>query len=286
MSNDAQNPGSGPSLEGSPTARAIQQKSGSKDPKDVLAKHQARLGADHPDCKNLGEAIVRKEPEQIKQAMDKLEGGENNDGTEAAAPAEPRARFPLWSFVWIVLVSSGLFGITAWYFSRHLGEILAKQPKPPTCLYCGSELLGGKTSQEFANDIVLGMYNIKPEGVIFVGHQLAKKEVVEYLSAISATTQVKVLIGTDATGYNPLDNPESFLKQYLNKAELREAKYPIRSQVLIAVNTTTRRGMALVGTYPYDVNDASKGEHLTVWIRNYDDCVQMYNAFNKLFHDK
>ena len=75
MSNDAQNPGSGPSLEGSPTARAIQQKSDSQDPKDVLAKHQARLGADHPDCKNLGEAIFRKEPEQIKQAMDKLEGG-------------------------------------------------------------------------------------------------------------------------------------------------------------------------------------------------------------------
>jgi hypothetical protein len=130
------------------------------------------------------------------------------------------------------------------------------------------------------------MYNIKPESVIFVGHQLAKKEVVEYLSAISGTTQVKVLIGTDATGYNPLDNPESFLKQYLNKAELREAKYPIRSQVLIAVNTTTQRAMALVGTYPYDVNDASKGEHLTVWIRNYDDCVEMYNAFNKLFRGK
>ena len=104
-------------------------------------------------------------------------------------------------------------------------------------------------------------YNIKPEGVIFVGHQLAKKEVVEYLSAISATTQVKVLIGTDATGYNPLDNPESFLKQYLNKAEVRKAKYPIRSQVLIAVNTTTRREWRWLAPIPTMSMMRPKGKH-------------------------
>jgi hypothetical protein len=282
MSNEAENPATGPSLEGSPTARAVQQESGSMDPNEQLAKFQF-LGEDHIDYKNLKEAIARRQPDQIQQAMAKLAGYDKNGKTEVGAPPEPSSRFPLWSLIWVILVSVGLSSSIIYYVNAHLKEILAKQPKPLESIYYGSELLGGKSSQDFSYDIVQGIADIKPDNIIFVGHQLAKKEVVEYLSAISKRTRIKVLIGTDATGYNPLDNPQSLLKQYLHYTELREAKYPIRSQVLIVVNTSTQRGMALFGTYPFDVNDASKGEHFTVCIRNYSDCVQLYDTFNKLF---
>ena len=280
MSNDAKNQ-EGPFLEGSPAARAVQQRAGSLDPKELLEKYRY-LGEDHQAYKNLKEAILRQQPDQIRQAVAALEGA-GNGKKEAGAPAETSSKFPLWSLIWVILLSAGLASAVLFYVKAHLQEILDKQPKPIASLYYSSELLGGKSSQDFANDIVLEMAHIKPDRIMFVGHQLVKREIVEYMSALSKTTQIKVLIGTDATGFNPLDNPESVLKQYLHYAELREAKYPVRSQVLIAVNTSTKQGMALAGTYPFDVNDASRGEHFTVWVRNYDDCVQMYNTYYKLF---
>src|SRR6266498_3281965 len=46
--------------------------------------------------------------------------------------------------------------------------------------------------------------DINPDQIVFVGRQLAKKEIVEYLSALSRTAHVRVVIGSDANGDNQL----------------------------------------------------------------------------------
>jgi hypothetical protein len=286
MTHAAQKPAEGNSLAGSPTARAFQQKPQAQDalnPQELLSKYKY-LGEDHEQYRNLKEAVLRGHPEQIQKAAAELAGLGPRSQPAANPILAASGRFPIWNMFWVILISAGLsYGIVAVEHGSYAKGVPSQQPRTQTNLYFGSELLGGGPSQDFANDVVLEMAHIKPDHALFVGHQLAKLEIVEYLSAISRSASIKVLIGADATGVNQLENPQSPLRQYLHYADLRAARYPVRTQVLIAVNTTSHKGMALVGTYPYDVADASQGEHFTVYVRDYNECVQLYNRFNKLF---
>jgi hypothetical protein len=287
MSEPAKKPSEAPPG-GSPAERAIQQKSPAStpaSPEDLLKKH-SQLGEDHPQYVLLKEAIRRNNAEQIKKIVAELEGQSRTQASPNPNPVAA-ARFPVWNVFWVIFLTLCLSaGVIAMEHARFAHGLPAPAAQSQPVLYLGSELLGGNPSQDFGNDIVLEMNRIKPDRVLFIGHQLAKLEIVEYLSAISKRAGIKILIGNDATGANQLANPQSPLRQYLSYADLRTARYPVRTQALIAVNTTTQTGMALVGTYPYDIADASQGEHTTVYIRDYKECVKLYNFYNKLFPAK
>jgi len=273
---------------GSPNARAIQQKApaGAQLPPAELLKKYANLGEDNPQYKDLKEAIRRNNTEQINKLVAELEGKSSKPASPNPNPVAA-ARFPVWNVFWVISLTFCLSAaVIAMEHAQYAHGLPAPSAQSQPVVYLGSEMLGGNPSQDFANDIVLEMNRVKPDRVLFVGHQLAKLEIVEYLSAISKRASIKILIGADANGANQLANPQSPLRQYLSYADLRTARYPVRTQALIAINTTTQTGMALVGTYPYDVADASQGEHTTVYIRDYKECVKLYNFYNKLFPAK
>ena len=269
--------GNSPTLEGVP----VDTPSTTISNAELLAKYKS-IGEDHETYKELKEALARNQSLAVATAVAKLEVALHPAKSTPVKENGSTPRFKLWNMLWILLLGGGLTCISFWYINSHIRTIIDKQPKDPKIGYVGSELLGGKPSNDFAVDIVNELISIKPDNVMFVGHQLAKKEVVNYLSAISKQARVKVLIGANEAGINAVEDIESPLRK-IYFTELRAANCIIRSQILVAINTTSKKAVALIGTYPYDNQDASRGEHYTVCIRNYNDCVYLYNNLEKLF---
>ena len=108
--------------------------------------------------------------------------------------------------------------------------------------------------------------DINPDQIVFVGRQLAKKEIVEYLSALSRTAHVRVVIGSDANGDNQLYHPESPLRSYYF-TQLCISYQPLASQALVALNSRTGEAIAYMGNYPFDVSEASKTEYFMMELR-------------------
>ena len=63
---------------------------------------------------------------------------------------------------------------------------------------------------------------------------------------------------------------------------IRETPLIIRTQVLLAFNNQTKRAVAFIGTYPFDVQDASNSEHTLIVLRDYNECSQLYGYYAKL----
>ena len=56
--------------------------------------------------------------------------------------------------------------------------------------------------------------------------------------------------------------------------------------MLLAFNNRTRKAVAFVGTYPYDLRDASHGEHALIVIHGFDECSRLYSAYVPLLDNK
>ena len=247
---------------------------------ELLAKYR-RVGEDHPSYRKLREALARSQTAAVDEAVAELEAVKKANDSPAAAPAKPkRPRFWLWILLWGILLGSALYALTQQYLAAHLREIIARNSPSPV-EFVASEALGGQNSAEITARLLKEIDELKPDNCLFVGHQLAKKEVVEYLSALSQIAAVKLVLGPDDSGKSQLSDPRSPLREY-QFTEVREASMPIRSQVLLAFNNRTRKAVAFVGTYPYDQQDSARGEHVLVIIRGFDQCSQLYSAYAPL----
>jgi hypothetical protein len=249
----------------------------------VLAKYKS-VGEDHPTYKKLTEALSRKQNDAARDLMRELDLVLAPDKANPPEKTKETLSFPWWNGLWVVFLSLALMGGVMQYYNHNFKAAVAKlQPKSTTTdvSYLGSEMLSGKTSQILANRIVEELIKLNPDNILFVGHQLAKREIVEYLSAVSRNGRVRILIGSDLAGQNQLEDVHSPLRQFAFTA-LRIAKYPISTQTLLAFNTRTKQAIAFIGTYPFDIQEASRGENLTLLIRGYDQCLNLYTLYDKL----
>ncbi len=247
---------------------------------ELLAKYR-RVGEDHPSYRKLREALARSQTAAVDEAVAELEAVKKANESPAAAPAKPKPpRFWLWILLWGMLLASALYALTQQYLAAHLREIIARNSPSPV-EFVASEALGGQKSAEITARLLKEIDELKPDNCLFIGHQLAKKEVVEYLSALSQIAAVKLVLGPDDGGKSQLSDPRSPLREY-QFTEVREVAMPIRSQVLLAFNNRTRKAVAFVGTYPYDQQDSARGEHALVIIRGFDQCSRLYSAYAPL----
>ena len=247
---------------------------------ELLAKHK-RLGEDHPSYRKLKEALVRAQNAGVDEAVAELEAAQKANASPAAVAARAQApRCLLWILLWGMFLAAALYALTQRYCAAHLQEIIARNSPAPVELIPG-EALGGQKSAEITARLLQEVDDLQPDECLFVGHQLAKKEIVEYLSALSQIATVKLVLGPDDTGKSQLADSRSPLREY-QFTEVREASMPIRSQVLFAFNHGARKALAFIGTYPYDLQDSARGEHALVVLHGYDQCSQLYSAYAPL----
>lgn len=195
--------------------------------------------------------------------------------------SKPR-RYWLWIFLWGTFLAVCLYILSHRFIASHVRDIIARNTHPVEVI--ASETLGGKKSEEITARILKEIDNLKPDRCFFIGHQLAKKEIVEYLSALSQIASVRLILGTDADGRCQLADPKSPLREYAF-TEVRQSSMPIRTQALLAFNNRTKKAVAFVGTYPFDLRDAAQGEHVLVVIHGFDECSRLYSAYAPLLEN-
>jgi hypothetical protein len=252
----------------------------SKCRQNPLEKYKT-VGEDHPSYHKLKEALARGQDAVVQEAISELEALKQGGQAQRPAPSERKRSFPLWNLLWVVLLSAALTSAALVYVNRHVREIIARNPPPSNNQFLFGEVLGGAKSQAITCTILKELEQLKPDTCLFVGHQLAKKEVVEYLSALSRIAKVQLVIGKDANGKSQMASARSPLRQY-QFTDIREAPLIIRTQVLLAFNNKTKRAVAFIGTYPFDVQDASSNEHALMVLRDYNECSQLYGYYAKL----
>ena len=248
---------------------------------DLLAKYKP-LGEDHPSYRKLKEALVRGQSAGVAEAVAELEAVRKVNASPAAVATKPKApRLLLWIFLWGIFLAAALCALAQQYFSAHLQDIIARHsPESPVEIIPG-EAIGGQKSAEITARLLKEVDDLKPDNCLFVGHQLAKKEIVEYLSALSQIATVRLVLGPDDSGKSQLADPRSPLREY-QFTEVREAAMPIRSQVLFAFNNGVHKALACIGTYPYDLQESARGEHALVVLHGYDQCSQLYSVYAPL----
>jgi hypothetical protein len=254
---------------------------GTRNGEELLAKYK-RVGEDHPSYRKLKEALVRGQSAGVGEAVAELEAVKKVSESPAAVPSKPKApRFWLWICLWGILLAVALYALAQRYVTAHIQEIIARNSPESPVEIVTSEAIGGQKSAEITARLLKEVDDLKPDGCLFIGHQLAKKEIVEYLSALSQIATVKVVLGPDDTGKSQLADSRSPLREY-QFTEVREAPMPIRSQVLFAFNNRAKTAVAFIGTYPYDLRDSDRGEHALVVIHGFDQCSQLYSAYAPL----
>ncbi len=261
---------------------AAQASSADQNAEALLARYKA-VGDEHPSFRKLKEALARKQEPLVKAAVAELEEVERASATPAAiqANAQPR-RYWVWIFLWGTFLAVCLYILSHRFIASHVQDIIARNTHPVEVIV--SETLGGRKSEEITARILKEIDDLKPDRCFFVGHQLAKKEIVEYLSALSQIASVQLILGTDSNGRCQLADPKSPLRQYAF-TEVRQSSMPIRTQLLLAFNNRTKKAVAFVGTYPYDLQDAAQGEHVLVVIHGFDECSRLYSAYAPLFEN-
>jgi len=252
----------------------------SKSPENPLERYTS-FGEDHPSYQKLKEALARGQDAVVQEAISELEALKQSSRAQRPVSNQGKPRFPIWNLLWIVLLSAALTSAALVYVNRHAREIIARNPPPSNNQFLFGEVLGGDKSQAITCTILKELEQLKPDNCLFVGHQLAKKEVVEYLSALSRIAKVQLVIGKDANGKSQMASAHSPLRQY-QFTQIRETPLIIRTQVLLAFNNQTKRAVAFIGTYPFDVQDASSSEHALMVLRDYNECSRLYGCYAKL----
>lgn len=245
----------------------------------LLARYD-EVGEDHPSYRKLREALARKQEPSVKAAVAELEEVKRASATPAAIQSSSKQRrYWLWILLWGTFLALCLYVLSHRFIALHVQDIIARNTHPVEVIAC--ETLGGKKSEETTARILKEIDDLKPDRCFFVGHQLAKKEIVEYLSALSQIASVRLVLGTDGDGRCQLADPKSPLRQYAF-TEIRQSSMPIRTQLLLAFNNRTKKAVAFVGTYPYDLQDAAQGEHALIVIHGFDECSRLYSAYAPL----
>ena len=245
----------------------------------ILARYK-HFGDEHPSYRKLEEALARGQSAAVEAAVAELEEVKRAHASPATVPAQPKPqRYWLWIFLWGTFLAVGLYVLSQRFIASHVQEIITRNTHPVEVI--ASEALGGKKSEEITARVLKEVDDLKPDNCIFIGHQLAKKEIVEYLSALSQISSVRLVLGTDGSGNSQLADPSSPLRQY-GFTEVRQSSMPIRTQMLLAFNNRTRKAVAFIGTYPYDLRDAARGEHALMVVRGFDECSRIYSAYAPL----
>jgi hypothetical protein len=251
--------------------------------KDALIEQYKSYGEDHPSYKKLKEAIARGQDEIIDQAVSELEGLEDASKSNTQAAPGSRHSFPLWEALWVISLTTGLYLVTTIAFNQRIAAVLDKIPPGSTNQFIVGETLGGPKPQQASALLLTELHALQPDNVLFVGHQLAKMEIVEFLTALAGTgARVSILIGPDATGKCQISDRNSPLLRY-EFTEMRESSVLMRSQVLLAFNNQTKRAIAVVGTCPYDLQEAESSEHLLVVIHDYNECSDLFGYYDRLW---
>ncbi|ODU24296.1 MAG: hypothetical protein ABS95_02020 [Verrucomicrobia bacterium SCN 57-15] len=250
---------------------------------EVLLARYKVVGEDHPSFRKLKEALARKQEALVKAAVAELEEVRRANVNRATTHVESKPRrYWLWIFLWGTFLAVCLYILSHRFIASHVQDIIARNTHPVEII--ASETLGGKKSEEITARILKEVDDLKPDRCFFIGHQLAKKEIVEYLSALSQIASVRLILGTDSNGHCQLADPKSPLRQY-GFTEVRQSSMPIRSQLLFAFNNRTKKAVAFVGTYPYDMRDAAQGEHALIVIHGFDECSRLYSAYAPLLEN-
>jgi len=247
----------------------------------LLARYRP-FGEDHPSYRKLKEALARGQSAAVDAAVAELEQVATARPTTVPAKQKPQ-RYWLWIFLWGTFLAICLYILSHRFIASHVQEIIARSTRPVEII--ASEALGGKKSEEITARVLKEVDDLKPDSCIFIGHQLAKKEIVEYLSALSQIASVRLILGTDASGNSQLADVKSPLRQY-GFTEVRQSSMRIRTQMLLAFNNRTKKAVAFVGTYPYDLRDAAHGEHALIVIHGFDECSRLYRAYAPLLDNK
>ena len=147
---------------------------------DLLAKYKP-LGEDHPSYRKLKEALVRGQSAGVAEAVAELEAVRKVTASLAAVATKPKApRLLLWIFLWGICLAAALCALAQQYFSAHLQEIIARHSPESSVEIIPGEAIGGQKSAEITARLLKEVDDLKPDNCLFVGHQLAKKEIVEY----------------------------------------------------------------------------------------------------------
>lgn len=239
------------------------------------------VGEDHPSYAKLREALARGQDAEANEAIKELEALKNGPPAKAAPPAAARAGIQWWNLLWILILGFALAAAALIYVNRHAQDIAARNPAPDDPAWLPGEALGGDKSQRITYAILKELSRIKPDHCLFAGHQLSKLELVEYLSTLSRLASVKVIIGQDDNGQCQIADLNSPLREYPFTG-LYESREVIRTQALIALNRETRSAVAFVGTFPFDVKNASRGEHMLMVLHDYPACERLYEAYCRL----
>lgn len=248
----------------------------------LLARYKD-VGEEHPSFRKLKEALARKQEALVKMAVAELDEVKRVIASPTTVPTNPKLpRYWVWIFLWGAFLAVCLYILSYRFIAAHVQEIIARNTHPVEII--ASETLGGKKSEEITARILKEIDDLKPDRCFFIGNQLAKKEIVEYLSALSQIASVRLILGADSNGRCQLADPKSPLRQYAF-TEVRQTSMPIRTQLLFAFNNRTKKAVAFVGTYPYDLRDAAQGEHALVVIHGFDECSRLYSAYAPLLEN-
>jgi hypothetical protein len=275
-------PAERPDAAATATPSTAPQTTGAVQNAEALLSRYKRFGEDHPSYHRLKEALARGQNAAVDAAVAELEQVATSKTITVPAKSKPRGHW-LWIFLWGTFLAVCLYILSHGFIASHVQEIIARNTHPVDII--PSEALGGRKSEEITARLLKEVDDLKPDNCIFIGHQLAKKEIVEYLSALSQIASVRLILGTDASGNSQLTDPKSPLRQYAF-TEVRQSSMPIRTQMLLAFNNRTRKAVAFVGTYPYDLRDASHGEHALIVIHGFDECSRLYSAYAPLLDNK
>lgn len=245
---------------------------------DLLEKYRS-FGEDHPLYRKLSEALAHGQNGEMQAAVAELEATRQPDAIQTAGARSSRSRCILWILVLGGILGIGLGSTGLCYVTRHAQDIRNRHPVMlKTASFMAGAELGGYEPQDLTLEILRELDRLQPDNCLFVGHQLAKKELVEYLSALSRHHRAIVALGPNSQGRNQLAGQGSPLRNY-EFTGLMEIKIPVRTQVLLAFNNQTRQAIAFLGTYPFDVQDASESEHSLVVIRDFEQCSEIYRQY-------
>lgn len=258
------------------------QASGTGQNAEALLARYRPFGEDHPSYRKLKEALARGQSATVDAAVAELEQVATARPTTVPAKQKPH-RYWLWIFLWGTFLAICLYMLSHRFIASHVQEIIARNTHPVEII--ASEALGGKKSEEITARVLKEVDELKPDTCIFIGHQLAKKEIVEYLSALSQIASVRLILGMDASGNSQMADLKSPLRQY-GFTEVRQSSMRIRTQMLLAFNNRTKRAVAFIGTYPYDLRDAAHGEHALIVVHGFDECSRLYRAYAPLLDNK
>lgn len=245
---------------------------------EILAKYQ-HIGETHPLYKKLQEAVVHGQDSVIKEAIAEIEALQNQAARPPSASKPHKKSFPLWNLLWILLLAATISGAALIYVNKNAQRIRDLNPRIiRTSTFVPGPHLAGSKSSDLSIEIVNALDKINPENVLFVGHQLAKREIVEHLSQLAKKSQVLVAIGKSPSGKSQFADQDSPLRKYqfTVRCEIYET---VHSQVLLAFNNQTKQALCFIGTFPYDTTEAEASENMLILIRDYQQCSDIYNYY-------